>query len=293
MKKEFSDGQMTLYRADFFEIADTLPVVDAIITDPPYNIADSGKITKVGGKVFSNKEAWGDKFKDKFGDDEYDEFIRRFLEKCKRLVIPGGAIVVFIDRKYAGILARIAEGMGLLYKNIICFNKCNAVPKARCTNYISGVEVAVWLMRPRDKGTKTKPAVFNYRQPVKGVRHADGTLDVVRYHNTMSSNIFFYNVGGKKMVGHPTEKYKAMVAPLIETHTSPGDLILDPFGGSFAIGRYAIDLGRRYIGVELSTEFYDKVIPIYEEIYGDKKEPQETEADETKDSNGKDSEVAA
>jgi len=41
--------------------------VDLILTDPPYNIGDSNKRTKVGNKIVSNKEAWG----------EWDQYVRR------------------------------------------------------------------------------------------------------------------------------------------------------------------------------------------------------------------------
>ncbi len=248
---------MTLINGDFFTECDAnVPQgqVELILTDPPFNIADKGKVTKYHSKIYSNKEAWGDKFKDSFTPAEYYDFIQKFVAKSWDILIPGGALVVFIDRKYSGNLINIAETKGFLYKNLITFVKTNCVPKIRAFNYASATEVVVWLHKPRITGTKTKPVVFNYRRPTKNLRHPDNKLNVVEYHNTYSSNVFFYSIGNKKF-GHPTEKYGGQLIPLIEHHSNKGGLIVDPFGGSFAIGYYAEQLGRKYIGFEIEPDF--------------------------------------
>jgi site-specific DNA-methyltransferase (adenine-specific) len=50
---------------------------------------------------------------------------------------------------------------------------------------------------------------------------------------------------------HPTEKAVDSLKPLIESFTKPGDLVLDPFAGSGSTCHAALDLNRRYIGIEL------------------------------------------
>ena len=54
---------------------------------------------------------------------------------------------------------------------------------------------------------------------------------------------------------HPTQKPVALMAWIIGKWTEPGDLILDPYMGSGPIARAAKDLGRRYIGVEVSEDY--------------------------------------
>lgn len=252
--------------------------VDLLITDPPYNIADSGKVTKVQGKLWSNADAWGDRFQDKFTEDEYDEFIKRFLRMSFCLLKPGGSLVAFVDDKYTGVMTRFAERInlknheknkkaprGFLHKKNIHFNKVNCVPKLRAFNYASAVEVAVWLMKPAIKGSKTKPAIFNYQSPTKGLRHPDGELNIKAYHNTYSSNTFFYNIG-KKRTHHECEKYTSMLQPLIETHSNPGSLVMDPFmgGGNSALVCY--ELGRNYIGFDLDTEAFNNAQELLAEL---------------------------
>ena len=45
-------------------------------------------------------------------------------------------------------------------------------------------------------------------------------------------------------------KPSALMVPLIETFTQPGDLILDPFAGTGPVGMAAIRCGRDYLGAE-------------------------------------------
>jgi DNA modification methylase len=46
------------------------------------------------------------------------------------------------------------------------------------------------------------------------------------------------------------------IEKFIEYSSNPGDLVLDPFGGSFSTGRAAVALGRRFVGFELNSNAY-------------------------------------
>jgi DNA modification methylase len=83
-------GNATLYLGDCREILPTLPKVDAVITDPPYGIADKWK----GG--FSDKHGWGKAKGEAELRNDWDESIPSsetfalILSKCKEAVIWGG-----------------------------------------------------------------------------------------------------------------------------------------------------------------------------------------------------------
>ncbi len=49
---------------------------------------------------------------------------------------------------------------------------------------------------------------------------------------------------------HPTQKPIEVMAPLIESFSKAGDIVLDPFAGSGTTGIAARQLGRRFIGIE-------------------------------------------
>ncbi len=56
---------------------------------------------------------------------------------------------------------------------------------------------------------------------------------------------------------HPTEKAVSTFTPLVETFTKTGDLILDPFCGAGGSGVASVQLNRRYIGIDLETDYCD------------------------------------
>ena len=55
---------------------------------------------------------------------------------------------------------------------------------------------------------------------------------------------------------HPTQKPVAALKPLIETFTKKEDLVLDPFCGSGSALLAAKVLNRRYLGIELDSQYH-------------------------------------
>lgn len=55
---------------------------------------------------------------------------------------------------------------------------------------------------------------------------------------------------------HPTEKPVSSLQPLIESFTTRGAIVLDPFAGSGSTCVAALQSGRRYIGIELLEQYH-------------------------------------
>ena len=78
---------------------------------------------------------------------------------------------------------------------------------------------------------------------------------------------------GEPVSFHPTQKPLGLMRWLIERHSRPGDLILDPYAGSGTTLRAAKDLGRRAIGIEIEPLYCEtaarrlaqEVLPFEEE----------------------------
>ena len=56
---------------------------------------------------------------------------------------------------------------------------------------------------------------------------------------------------------HPTEKPVALMEYLIKTYTDEGDTVLDFTMGSGTTGVAAVNLNRKFIGIELSKEYFE------------------------------------
>lgn len=69
--------------------------------------------------------------------------------------------------------------------------------------------------------------------------------------------ITFKKVNSSQMI-HPTEKPVGLLTGLITSITKPGDFVLDPFAGSGSILVAAKKTGRRFVGIEIDDEYFEK-----------------------------------
>lgn len=207
--------------------------VDLVLTDPPYGIADSAKLTKKGGKIVSTTQAWGEDFQDSWATiDDYYQWLKPIIAEFVRVLKDDGSLILFLDRKYTGLIIHYLErDFELNFKNKIYFKKKNPVPSIRKNNYRSAMEEAVWF-------TKGKQYTFNFGEQAEMGQVYEGSI-------------------GKKKTKHPTEKYRWMIEPLIRNHTKPGDLVLDAFAGSATTLLVAQQFNRHSWGFEKNTSFYE------------------------------------
>jgi DNA modification methylase len=56
---------------------------------------------------------------------------------------------------------------------------------------------------------------------------------------------------------HPTQKPVSVLTPLVESFSNPGDVVLDPFCGSGSTLLAARNVHRRFLGIELSKQYFD------------------------------------
>lgn len=56
---------------------------------------------------------------------------------------------------------------------------------------------------------------------------------------------------------HPTQKPLALCEYLVSTYTNPGDTVLDNCMGSGTTGVASVNLGRRFVGIELDESYFE------------------------------------
>jgi DNA modification methylase len=96
------------------------------------------------------------------------------------------------------------------------------------------------------------------------VREADGSMKPLGYKNIvkeygMRFNIWRMNTVGQEMcckkLPHPAMFPKALARDHILSWSNEGDLVYDPFIGSGTTAIEAINLGRNYIGSDISSDY--------------------------------------
>ncbi len=141
-------GNATLYCGDCLEILPTLPMVDAVITDPPYSDQ-----THKGARS-------GDRGKDVAID--FDSFSEaQFITITEYLVAAANRwVVMFTDWKFAGK----ADAAGLPVIRCGCWVKTNPMPQMTGDRPGTGWEAILILHRRGKKqwNGKGKPAVYHH-----------------------------------------------------------------------------------------------------------------------------------
>ena len=212
-------------QSDCFELINKLKeknkMVDAIITDPPYNVSRKSNFHTMGrqGVDFGG---W---------DKVFDQisWIKPALEILKK----GGNIVIFNDWKNMSYLKDELENNNCLIKEIIVWKKPNPMPRNRDRLYVTTCEFAIWA-------TKGKGWTFN------------------RQRDTYENAIFEYpSVHSSKRI-HPTQKPIELMEDIIKIHTNENDLVFDPFGGSFTTAVACKNLNRQFICCDIDSTYVEK-----------------------------------
>ncbi|MCX4314998.1 MAG: site-specific DNA-methyltransferase, partial [Clostridia bacterium] len=64
-------------------------------------------------------------------------------------------------------------------------------------------------------------------------------------------------VAGSERTDHPTQKSLKLMEHIIKIHTDENAVVLDPFMGSGTTGVACLKNSRKFIGVEVSPDYFD------------------------------------
>lgn len=242
--KKYSSQNATVYHGDCLKALNDLPdeSVDLIFADPPYNI----------GKRFGDfKDVWP-------SDADYVEWCYQWLDLCIRKLKSTGSMYImtstqampYLDlwlRSKITILSRIVwhydssgvqarKYFGSLYEPILF---CVKDPKAYTFN-ANDIEI--------EARTGAVRKLIDYRKevptPYKTTKIPGNTWYIPRVRYRMA-----------EYEEHPSQKPEALLERIIKASTNKGDLVLDPFGGTFTTCAVAQKLNRQSIGIELQIDY--------------------------------------
>ena len=218
--------------------------INLIFADPPYNI----------NKDFGNNQDKWDSI------DKYINWCKEWIIECMRILTDNGTMYFMTATQHMPYLdVFMSENYNVINRIIWRYDSSGVQSKK---NYGSLYEPILMVNKSHKSGF-----VFNYpdilvEAKTGAQRHLiDYRKDPPQPYNTLKvpGNVWDFNRVRFKMdeyENHPTQKPEALLERIIKASSNIGDVILDPFSGSFTTSTVAVKLGRYAIGIELNEEYF-------------------------------------
>lgn len=233
---------------------------DMLLTDPPYNVAYTGKTAEeltIENDKFETAEAFMEFLTDVFGNA---------VESMK----PGAAFYVWYASWFSAELFAAAKAANMTVRQVIVWNKsafalgrqdyqwkhelCLYGWKDGAAHYFVNDRTlsTVWDSPEWEPSKASKAELVEFAESAKAALHAD----VWDFKKTSSNE------------DHPTMKPVPLMGRSIMNSTRRGGVVLDPFGGSGSTLIACEQSGRRCRTIELDPHYCDVIIKRWEEETG-------------------------
>jgi len=212
------------------------PFADLIFADPPFNI---------GYKY--------DKYKDKLKKEKYIDWTKDWMTVCTKVLKPDGSFYIAIGDEYAANVKIIADELGLVLRNWLIWH------------YTFG-------QQSKNKFARSHTHIFYFVKDKKNFTFNDYAVRIpsdrqLLYNDKranpagkMPDDVWngYSRVCGtfKERLGwHPCQMPENLLKRIIAVSSNPSDCVLDPFSGSGTTLAAAYQLGRNYVGIDISEKY--------------------------------------
>lgn len=201
--------------------------IDFILTDPPYNLGQhsTGNIPLPGRSAMNNDVAEWDMID--FNPEEWaEEFIR--------ILKPTGNLFIFTSYNQLGRWYNCLDHR-FDTSNFMIWHKTNPAPKIFKAGFLNSCEMIFTCWNKK---------------------HTWNFISQAEMHNFIESPICMRpeRLANPK---HPAQKPVSILKKMIKIASNMDDIIFDPFMGVGSTGVAALELDRRFIGVELDKSYFD------------------------------------
>jgi len=214
-----------IHHCDALTLLRALPdeSVDLIVTDPPYGIGyASSWTTRMDGSLRQSSGT--------FGADVFDD---TWVTEAARVLASHGALYMFTRWDVLHLWKDAIEAAGLAVKQRLVWDKCHW-GMGDLEFYGSQTEDVLFAVKNGHRLAWEKREGNVWRYPSKGAMR-----------------------GHEGMFDHPTQKSVRPIKKAIEYSCPLGGIVLDPFMGSGTTAVAARDLGRHYLGCDISAKYVD------------------------------------
>jgi len=217
-----------LYLGDSYELISEIPTasIDLILTDPPYNLSrySTGNIRLSWRKDINNDVADWDKVEFRPSD---------WVSEFKRILKPTGNIFAFCSYNLIGKWHEAFDPEFDTFQFFV-WHKTNPVPKVLRAGFLNSCELIVCMW---NKGHTWN---FSSQREMHNFIEAPICMGSERVRNPF----------------HPTQKPVRVLEHIIKIASKEGDVVFDPFMGVCSTGVAALNLGRKFIGIEIDEDYF-------------------------------------
>lgn len=170
--------------------------------------------------------------------EDYLVWYEKWIKEVSRVLTEDGSFYVFVPPlEYAEV--------NILIKKYFCQKQV-----------ISWVKLNVMIRQPTARNFLPKTEFVGFY--VKDLKNYTWNRLMKKYGLQQSCNFAIVPTvykGRGEGVGHPTQKPLKLCAKLIYASSNEGDIVLDPFCGSGTTLVAAKALGRKFIGIDVKSEY--------------------------------------
>lgn len=219
--------------------------VNLIFADPPYNInKDFG----------NNKDSWE-------SVESYVTWCKEWLTECMRILVDDGVMYFMTATQHMPYLdVFMSENFNVLCRVIWSYDSSGVQSK----NMFGSLYEPILMVNKSSNSKYT----FNYSDILVEAKTGAkrGLIDYRKNppqpYNTekVPGNVWEFSRVRFKMdeyENHPTQKPEALLERIIKASSNIGDIVLDPFSGSFTTSNVAIKLGRKAIGIDMNQDYFE------------------------------------
>lgn len=232
---EYKTEKYTLYNDDCITVLDNMiqngDTVDMIFTDPPYRVTSRGNAGNSGGMLQKKINKAGRVFE--HNNIEIEVYLPKFYKVLKET---GHCYIMTNHKNLTHFLKVIDEwkdpdtNEGFHFIKSLIWDKGN---KIMGQFYMNQFEYILFLRKGAGKKINNC-----------------GASDLISVPNKKTKDETGKNI-------HDTEKPVDLCKILIENSSNPNEVVFDPFMGVGSCGIAAKQLGRKFIGIELDSSYYE------------------------------------
>lgn len=236
--------------------------IDVVFTDPPYN-ADLEY-----GSTYNDNLKW----------DEYYKQAKKWFKEYNRILKKTGSVYIMnYPEINARLLPYLTDELGLKLQRWITWSYPTNIGHSK-RNFTRSQRSILFL-------TKTNKYTFNREKIIQPYKNENvgkikerikngikgrGAYDVLSFLDLLEMRIIeknfepldlhdvnlLKNISKDRLNGkHPCQLPFELIKRFIEVSSNPGDIVLDPFAGTFSTSLVSSQLNRNSIGVEINPKY--------------------------------------